>query len=158
MDKPITNDELLDFCLKNAGKEVVGELGKPSQPTYYVQQIGRLTGTHMNNVKYVGDKLLVVIENSSAELSTKYITPMPSSVPFECGQHFLFLLDCKGGYNWLIKDVKLDGRLITDLIIEARNQNKINLSHYPHTCPRCKKAAYIGGNNNVDCSAKCGVK
>ena len=33
----------------------------------------------------------------------------------------------------------------------------ICLKSFPHNCPRCGKAAYIGLNNNVDCSGKCGV-
>lgn len=30
----------------------------------------------------------------------------------------------------------------------------IDLSHYPHKCPRCYSPAYIGMMNNIDCSNK----
>lgn len=35
-------------------------------------------------------------------------------------------------------------------------RTKVDLTHYPHECPKCHKPAYIG-MGNVDCSAKCGV-
>lgn len=53
-------------------------------------------------------------------------------------------------------DVRVERLLVFDET--APTSTTTDLSHYPHTCPRCKKAAYIRFNNTIDCSANCGVK
>lgn len=31
----------------------------------------------------------------------------------------------------------------------------VDLSHYPHNCPRCNGPAYIGAMNSIDCAKGC---
>lgn len=59
------------------------------------------------------------------------------------------------GFEYFFKSNEARDGYVYSIEVVELCEPETDMRRYPHACPFCKKPAYIGAINMLDCSAKC---